>query len=89
MRLQGRRCDRPSKRWVKDNMEREWKTIKATHEIAMQTWEAECARLAEQQAHKSTWPKKPKRPLKPRAPPMVRDWGGMDSEEDDDGDKSD
>lgn len=83
-----RQSAREAKKDAKEKLDREWAAIKALHETAVESWNVECNHLAEQRVPKSRWPKKPKRPTKPRAPPIVHDHAGSSSEGDDDGDNS-
>lgn len=84
-----RRMAREVKKDAKEKLEKQWEAMKKAHEQAVQDWNLECAHLAQQKVPKSRWPMKPKRPLKPREPPVLHDRAGSASDEDDDSDKSD
>lgn len=55
-------------RKAKEDVEREWREIKITHDAAVKLWEDECERLQRTGVLKKNLPKKPKCPLKPRSP---------------------
>ncbi|KAG1773802.1 hypothetical protein EDD22DRAFT_813817 [Suillus occidentalis] len=48
----------------------QWNEIKEKHAAAVRDWQVECARLNVEGVRKKDWPKKPKRPLKPKRAPQ-------------------
>lgn len=73
---------RGNKRAARAALEDEWKDMQKQHQIAVEAWQARCARLTEQGARKKDLPRKPMRPKKPTLGPEE----DVDSEEDDDDD---
>ncbi|KAF8201226.1 hypothetical protein K438DRAFT_1582162 [Mycena galopus ATCC 62051] len=78
--------DREAARMAKEALEERWKEMKAAHEKAVVTWEAECRDLRAEGCRPKDLPKKPVRPKKPKPPvvdepPAARDDDDSGSEE--------
>ncbi|KAJ6536521.1 hypothetical protein DFH09DRAFT_931217 [Mycena vulgaris] len=73
---------RENKKAARAALEKEWKKIKAAHQVAVERWEGQCATLKAAGVRGKSLPKKPKRAKKPELPKAT-------SENDDDDDDSD
>ena len=62
----GKRAERQTKKAEKENIECEWKEIKAAHAKNIKSWERDCEKLIG--VSKKNLPKKPRCPPKPKAP---------------------
>lgn len=62
-----RAVERENKKISKAAAEVTWKTLLEVHKLAVSTWEAKCVVLRENGTKVKDLPKKPKRPIKPKA----------------------
>jgi hypothetical protein len=53
---------------LQENIERDWKRMKLTHEKAVKLWEVQCAEMKVEGVRRKDLPKKPSRPRKPQMP---------------------
>lgn len=81
-----RQAVREARKVAKERLNQQWEVMKEAYQQAIEQWKLECARLSEQKTPKCHWPAKPKRPAKPRAPPIEHDRAASPSDGEDDSD---
>ncbi|KAJ7937765.1 hypothetical protein B0H13DRAFT_1852061 [Mycena leptocephala] len=69
----------------KEKLKQQWERIKEDHERAVERWQKRCEEMTEAGVKKKDLPKKPTRPLKPKAAGAATTPG---AQEDSDGDDS-
>ena len=84
MEREQRKAARGNRRAEKERLESEWKAMMEHYAHQVVQWEETCRRLREQHVMVKDLPKKPKRPLKPKAKEV--DEGDVLGDEEDDGD---